>query len=84
MSLCPELYIAITNLQDMSFIYKKLISLRDQLEQNQTATVKLIITAKRSEATYNIYKSIQKSKELNKKHKFKKDEEYNKRASDKI
>ena len=53
------------------------------MKQNQSIAVKLIITAKGLEVTYNIYKNMQKSKELNKKYKFKKGEEHNERASDK-
>ena len=52
------------------------------MEQNQTAAAKLTITAKRSELTYNTHKNAQKSKGPDKKHKFKKNKEYNKRASD--
>ena len=65
----------------MPSIYKELIFLRDWLEQNQTAAVKLIIITKGLEAIYNIYKNTQKSKELDRKYKFKKGEEHNKRAS---
>ena len=67
----------------MPSIYEELIFLGDRLEQNQTAAAKLTIIAKRSEVTYNTHKSTQKSKELDRKYKFKKGEECNERASDK-